>query len=78
MPTQFTDGSPLSSDQLLGYRVYHGTSAASLSPYHDVDGAGNTAYEARELAAGQHCFAVSAVSVTNAESALSAVGCKQI
>lgn len=78
VPTQFTDGSPLGTDQLLGYRIYHGTSAVSLSQYHDIDGAGTTTYEARQLAPGDHCFAVTAISVSNVESALSGVGCKRI
>jgi hypothetical protein len=78
MPTSHTDGSPLTSAQLIGYRVYRGSSAGTLMPYHDVDGAGNTSYEARQLAPGNHCFAVSAVSVNYTEGPLSAVGCKSI
>lgn len=77
-PTQFTDGSPLTADKLIGYRVYRGATAASLSPYHDIDGADVTSYVARDLAAGDHCFAVTAVTVSNVESALSAPGCKKI
>lgn len=78
MPTQHTDGTPLAINDLLGYRVYHGPNATSLSQYHDIDGAGTTTYEARQLAPGDHCFAVTAISVSNVESALSGVGCKRI
>jgi hypothetical protein len=58
--------------------VYRGSTRTSLTPYHDVDGANVTSYTARDLTPGQHCFAVTAITVTNAESALSAPGCKQI
>jgi hypothetical protein len=78
MPTQHTDGSPLAFNDLLGYRVYHGPNASSLTQYHDIDGAGTTTYEARQLAPGEHCFAITAISVSNVESALSGVGCKRI
>lgn len=77
-PTQYTDGSALTAEQLIGYRVYRGATAASLSPYHDVDGADVTSYVAHDLGAGDHCFAVTAVTVSNVESALSAPGCKRI
>lgn len=77
-PTQNTDGSALPASQLAGYRVYRGTSPSSLQPYHDVDGGNVTSYVVRDLPAGQHCFAVTAVTVTNVESALSGTGCKQI
>jgi hypothetical protein len=78
IPTQHTDGTPLGFADLLGYRVYHGPNSTSLSQYHDIDGAGTTTYEARQLGAGEHCFAVTAISVSNIESTLSAVGCKRI
>jgi hypothetical protein len=77
-PTQNTDGSALPASQLAGYRVYRGSTPTSLTAYHDVDGANVTSYTARDLPPGQHCFAVTAVTVTNVESALSGTGCKQI
>lgn len=78
VPTQYTDGSSLPRDDLLGYRVYHGTNASSLDRYLDIDGPATTTYEVRELGPGEHCFAITAVSVSNVESALSGVGCKRI
>lgn len=77
-PEQFTDGSALTPDQLAGYRVYHGSSPSSLKPYHDIEGWQITSYVARDLAPGQHCFAVTAVAASNVESALSGAGCKKI
>lgn len=77
-PAQYTDGTALPLSQLAGYRVYHGSSATTLKPYHDIEGAQMTSYVARDLAPGQHCFAVVAVAVSNVESALSAPGCKTI
>jgi hypothetical protein len=77
-PGLFSDGTPLLPTDLIGYRVYHGSSASSLSPYHDIDGALSTSYEAGQLGAGDHCFAVTAVTIANIESPMSAVGCKRI
>lgn len=77
-PSQYTDGTALPLEQLAGYRVYHGSSATTLKPYHDIDGAQLTSYVARDLAPGQHCFAIAAVAVSNVESAMSAPGCKTI
>lgn len=77
-PAQYTDGSALGPDQLTGYRVYHGSSPTSLKPYHDIEGGQFTSYVARDLAPGQHCFAVTAVAVSRMESALSGAGCKRI
>lgn len=75
-PTQNTDGSSLAD--LAGYRVYHGTSANSLTDVADVPGATATSYTWGQLASGTHYFAVSAYTASGAESALSAVGSKTI
>jgi hypothetical protein len=75
-PTQNTDGSPLTD--LAGYRVYHGTSASSLSDVADVPGATAMGYTWNQLASGTHYFAVAAYTASGVESAISGVGSKAI
>jgi Putative Ig domain len=77
-PTQYTDGTPMSATDLAGYHVYHGMSASNLNDVIMVDGATTLSYVVNNLVAGTHYFAVSAVTVTGAESALSNVGSKTI
>lgn len=75
-PTQNTDGSALTD--LAGYRVYHGTSATSLTDVVQVVGASSSGYTYTQLASGTHYFAVSAYTVGGVESAMSSVGSKTI
>lgn len=75
-PTQNTDGSPLTD--LAGFKVYHGSSAAALTDVRSVSGATALSYSFTALASGTHYFAVTAVSSSGAESALSVVGSKVI
>ncbi|MDQ2639204.1 MAG: putative Ig domain-containing protein [Pseudomonadota bacterium] len=77
-PLQYTDGSPLPSDQLVGYRVYHGTSPGAMNEIIMVNDAASTAYTMNQLAAGTHYFAVTAVTVIGTESEWSEVGSKTI
>jgi hypothetical protein len=74
-PTQNTDGSQLSD--LAGYRIYHGTSASSLS-YATQVAANSTSYLYGSLASGTHYFAVTAYNSAGVESSMSAVGSKNI
>jgi len=76
-PTQYTDGSLLPTMQLAAYRIYYGSSAAALKQVAEVD-ASTTSMTIRELANGQHYFAVTAVTITGAESGFSAIGSKTI
>jgi hypothetical protein len=76
MPTQNTDGSPLTN--LAGYRIYHGTSATALNDVSTVTDTGATSYQYTALASGTHYFAISAYNSAGAESALSSVGSKTI
>lgn len=75
-PTQNSDGSPLLD--LAGYRVYSGRAATGLLPIVRVDNPGITVVVVDGLASGTHYFAVSAFAASGAESALSAVGRKQV
>jgi hypothetical protein len=76
-PTAYTDGSALSTSDLTGYRIYHGTSAASLTRIAEVDGRAS-AFTVNGLAAGTHHFAVTAVSLTGVESDYSSIGSKTV
>ena len=73
-PTTNEDGSPVS---LSGFNIYSGPSAGSLQQIDTVN-ASQTTYTANNLASGTHCFGVTAVSTTSAESVLSNIGCKTI
>jgi hypothetical protein len=75
-PSQNSDGSPLTD--LAGYRVYHGTNGTSFSEIVQVSGSTSTTYTFNQLTAGTHTFAVSAVTSTGVEGALSTVGSKTI
>lgn len=76
-PTQYTDGSALPSAQLGSYRIYHGRSSSTLQRLAEVD-SNTTTLDVRELDHGTHYFAVTAVTITGAESGLSAIGSKTI
>jgi hypothetical protein len=75
-PTQNTDGSSLTN--LGGYRVYHGTSAGSLTDVRTISGANTTSFQFTALASGTHYFSITAFNTDGVESALSAVGSKMI
>lgn len=76
VPTQNTDGSPLTD--LAGYRVYYGTDASSLAQSEDIVGSGTTSFVVSGLSAGTWYFAISAFNSAGAESNLSNVGSKTI
>jgi hypothetical protein len=71
-PTTNEDGSPLT---LASFNVYRGTSPNNLQKIGSVD-AGQTTFTVTGLGAGTHYFAVTAVSITGAESTLSNVESK--
>jgi hypothetical protein len=73
VPDKYTDGSALLPTDLAGYYVYHGTSSNALDDVITVSGASTVSYVVDSLVAGTHYFAVSAVTVTGSESALSQV-----
>jgi hypothetical protein len=76
IPTQNTDDTPLTN--LTGFRVYHGTSATSLSPVRTISNPAATSTVVDNLVSGTHYFAVSAVTTSGVESPLSTVGSKAI
>ena len=76
-PAQYTDGTSLPASEIAAYRIYHGTSAASLDRLAEVD-SGSSQFTVTDLTGGTHYFAVTTVTFTGAESAFSAVGSKTI
>ena len=73
-PATNTDGSPV---DLLGFRVYLGSSPQNLQPIRLVS-ALDTSVVIDRLPVGQHYFAVTAVSLNGAESAFSNIENKTI
>lgn len=79
MPQQYADGAPLlPEDQVVGYRVYHGTSEATMNVVGPVDDPMTLNYTVQALPAGTHYFAVSAMSATGAEGERSLVLTKNV
>jgi hypothetical protein len=75
-PVENADGSAISN--LAGYRIYHGTSAASLTDVIQVPNPGISLYVVDNLAAGTHYFAITAYNTDALESDQSAVATKVI
>jgi hypothetical protein len=73
-PTTNTDGSPL---DLAGFNIYAGTSSGNLQ-FRTMVNALDTTIVVDNLAAGTYFFAVTAVSVTGAESGFSNIASKTI
>lgn len=76
-PSQYTDGSSLPAADLAAYRIYSGTTSASLNRLAEVDSL-TTSFVAGSLAPGTHYFAVTAVTSSGTESTFSEVGTKTI
>jgi high-affinity Fe2+/Pb2+ permease len=70
-----TDGTPVTS--LLGYTIYQGTSASSLTQSVVVSGS-TTSYTITGLAAGTWYFGVAADATDGTQSTISNVGSKTI
>jgi hypothetical protein len=70
-PTENIDGTALSN--LAGYKVYYGNSAGNLNESVRVTNPGLSSYTVTNLSSGTWYFAISAISATGNESALSGV-----
>jgi hypothetical protein len=68
-PTSNTDGTPLTN--LVGYRIYYGSSATDLSQTIPITSVGIQTYVIDNLQAGTWYFAIMAVTSAGTESALS-------
>jgi len=75
-PTRNTDGSTLTN--LAGYRIYWGPTAGNYTSSTTLNTAGLTSYVVENLAPGTYYFAVSALSSSGVESALSNSATKTI
>ncbi len=75
-PTQNTDGSALTD--LAGYRLYFGSSPASLTQVMAISGAATTTHVVTNLSAGTWYFALTARTSAGVESAMSTIVSKAI
>jgi hypothetical protein len=75
-PTTNTDGTALTS--LAGYRIYYGTSAASMTQTIQIGNVGATRCVVPNLSLGTWYFAVKAYTNTGQESSLSNTASKTI
>ena len=76
VPTQNTDGSPLTD--LAGYRIYYGTDATALAQSVNIDTTETTSYVVSSLSSGTWYFAICAYTTAGTESALSNLASKTI
>jgi len=76
LPTQNTDGSSLTD--LAGFKIYHGTSATSLTDIVQLQGATTTTYTFSGLVSGTHYFAITSLNSASVESPMTAVASKAI
>ena len=75
-PTQNTDGSALTN--LAGFRIWYGTSSQALNRVVEISNAGLTRYVIENLSPTTYFFAVTAYTVTGAESDFSNIARKTI
>ena len=76
-PVHRQDGTPLTTDDITGYRIYHSTEDGNLETHYDLD-AQTTTLALSDLSSGNHFFAITAIDQTGLESELSNVVSKQI
>jgi hypothetical protein len=77
-PTTRTDGSPLPSSELVGYRVYWGTDPNNLERMDEIDNQGVLSLHIANLEKGTWYFAVTAICSKGLESPKSEIGSKEI
>lgn len=77
-PTTRTDGSPLPSSELAGYRVYWGTDPNNLERMDQIDNQGLLSLHIANLEKGTWHFAVTAICSQGLESPKSEIGSKTI
>src|SRR5690606_11346382 len=73
VPTKRVDGSPIDPDDLLGYRVFFGTSAASLTEEIELQDPAVTQLRVNDLPPGTCFFAIQAIDNNGHASPLSGV-----
>jgi len=77
-PTTKIDSTSLSMSEVGGYKVYVGSSESTLVLYADISDPYQMEYVVESLNAGTHYFAVTAYSLSGAESDFSSVVSKTI
>lgn len=75
-PTQNTDGTALT--ELVGYRIYYGTSPSNLSQLAQLTSSSPSSYTASALASGTWYFGATAYTTAGTESAMSTLVSKTI
>lgn len=70
-PTTRSDSSYLPANELMGYRIYYGTSSSNLSVLVDLNDESITEYTVDTLPSGNYYFAVTAYDMDGNESGLS-------
>ena len=75
-PTQLADDTAIAN--LMGYKIYYGTSPDALTTVVTVENAGVASYEIDNIPPGTYYFAVTAVDTDLLESAFSNIGSKVI
>ncbi len=73
VPTKRVDGSAIDADDLLGYRVFYGTSAESLTQQIELQDPTITQYRFNGLPPGTYYFAIRAIDTDGHESPQSGV-----
>lgn len=76
VPTENTDGSPLTN--LVGYKIYYGTSAGALDQVIAVNTVGVSTYVVEDLSPATWYFAITAVTAAGEESNQSNIANQQI
>lgn len=71
------DGSPLTANDITGYRIYHSTQDGSLETHYDIDSE-TTTLALENLTSGTHFFAITAIDQAGLESDLSNIVSKQV
>jgi hypothetical protein len=69
-PTQYSDGSPLSPNEIVGYTIYYGTSSATYTDSQNIEN-GNATMYTLNLPRGTYYFVITAHDVTGFESSYS-------
>ena len=77
-PSTRTDGTSLPLSELVGYRVYYGTSPTEMTLQEDIIGVSETSTSYSNLGPGVYYFAVTVYDVDGLESSFSQVVSKEI
>ena len=77
-PSTRIDGTSLQLSEIMGYRIYHGTSAGGITQLADLDDPTAETYEVTGLPSGPNYFAITTYDVYGIESPMSELVSKTI